>query len=139
MAILNSPSAKVLNNGHLGLTPVRPPTARQERKTRDMEEVIPEPTDKLQHEEVLAALAEAAGQSVDNQMRALAGVARLGDSLERREICRHLENTFRRDLGLTGRCRVVPFGSTVSGLGFRGCDLDIYVDMGRCIRGRQRH
>ena len=27
-------------------------------------------------------------------------------------------------------CAASPFGSTVSGLGFVGCDLDIYLDLG---------
>ena len=28
-------------------------------------------------------------------------------------------------------CVVSPFGSTVNGLGFRGCDVDIYLDLGQ--------
>ena len=28
-------------------------------------------------------------------------------------------------------CIVSPFGSTVNGLGFRGCDVDIYLDLGQ--------
>ena len=43
-------------------------------------------------------------------------------------ICQHLERTF-RSAGHT-QCVVHPFGSSRNGLGFPGCDLDIYLDLG---------
>ena len=37
-------------------------------------------------------------------------------------------------------CAASPFGSTVSGLGFVGCDLDIYLDLGQpSYRWRPTH
>lgn len=44
--------------------------------------------------------------------------------------CRRLEEIFRN---IFPKCRVFRFGSTVSGLGFRNCDLDldIYMDCGK--------
>lgn len=42
--------------------------------------------------------------------------------------CRTLENIFRN---VYPCCRIHRFGSTISGLGFKHCDLDIYVDTGK--------
>ena len=47
---------------------------------------------------------------------------------ERVEICRHLQQAF-MESGFQF-CRVHPFGSSVNSLGFPGCDLDIYLDLG---------
>ena len=49
------------------------------------------------------------------------------DVEERETLCRHIQKTFNRTYS---RCRVYPFGSSMNGLGFRGCDLDVYIDMG---------
>ncbi len=78
--------------------------------------------------------------SLEAQVWSLCAVARMRpDEFEARErICRYLEDTFAREVtnGPGGKCKVVPFGSTVNGLGFRGCDLDLYAEMG--AEGRRR-
>lgn len=43
------------------------------------------------------------------------------------EICTNIQTEFRRQFP---DCVAYKFGSTVSGLGFKSCDLDIYVDIG---------
>lgn len=43
-------------------------------------------------------------------------------------ICRNLQKTFSRTEFTN--CIIYPFGSSVSGLGFPGCDLDIFLDLG---------
>ena len=47
---------------------------------------------------------------------------------ERVKICRHLQKAF-IESGFPF-CQVHPFGSSVNSLGFPGCDLDIYLDLG---------
>ena len=47
---------------------------------------------------------------------------------ERVGICRHLQQSF-IEAGFPF-CQVHPFGSSVNSLGFPGCDLDIYLDLG---------
>ena len=47
---------------------------------------------------------------------------------ERVGICRNLQQAF-VESGFPS-CRVHPFGSSVNSLGFPGCDLDIYLDLG---------
>ena len=47
---------------------------------------------------------------------------------QRVEICRHLQKVF-VESGFPF-CQVHPFGSSVNSLGFPGCDLDIYLDLG---------
>lgn len=42
--------------------------------------------------------------------------------------CRKLEEIFQRQVYAT--CKVCRFGSTVTGLGFKNCDLDMYLDIG---------
>ena len=47
---------------------------------------------------------------------------------DRVDICRQLQKAFSKS-GFPF-CRVHPFGSSVNSLGFPGCDLDIYLDLG---------
>ena len=49
------------------------------------------------------------------------------DVQARVEICRNMERTFSTNPQF--RCAVYPFGSSINGLGFPGCDLDIYLDL----------
>ncbi len=121
----------------LPVSMMRPPTqaerAERDRIDRRFEQVA-EPDCKVKPEEVQEALEGLSeGAKVSEQMRRLAEAVRMRpeEFASRAEMCRHLEATFLRLIpgGVKG-CRVVPFGSTVNGLGFRGCDLDLYVDMG---------
>ena len=51
------------------------------------------------------------------------------DIQERINICQHIQKTFAKAFNQPGLC-VYPFGSSKTGLGFKGCDLDVYVEMG---------
>lgn len=47
--------------------------------------------------------------------------------MKRRNICINMQKTFAQSD--YGHCIVYPFGSSINGLGFPGCDLDIYMDL----------
>lgn len=49
------------------------------------------------------------------------------DILQRHSVCREIENILR--MNLFPVCSVHPFGSSVSGLGSKGCDLDIFLNL----------
>lgn len=42
-------------------------------------------------------------------------------------VCQELEELFKP---LFPKCKVLKFGSSVTGLGFKMCDLDVYLDTG---------
>ena len=67
------------------------------------------------------------------QLRRFAEVAVLGekDEAERRSICVNLAKTIKIMYDIEA-VAVSPFGSSVNGLGLRGCDLDMMVKMGKC-------
>ena len=46
---------------------------------------------------------------------------------KRKNICINMQKTF--GMSNYSRCFVYPFGSSINGLGFPGCDLDIYMDL----------
>ena len=54
---------------------------------------------------------------------------------ERVGICRHLQQAF-IESGFPF-CQVHPFGSSVNSLGFPGCDLDIYLNLGPEVEGSE--
>ena len=67
---------------------------------------------------------------IRSQISALTELLELTESdvEERISICEHVQRTFSirfRDV----YCSVHAFGSSVNGLGFRGCDLDAYVEL----------
>ena len=64
------------------------------------------------------------------QFSALERVAELQeeDIEERKAICGHIVETFARN---NFECRLFPFGSSLNGLGFRGCDLDAYLSFSK--------
>lgn len=66
----------------------------------------------------------------DEQMRQVVTLTEMDaeDIEERNKLCSHIRNTFARN-GYPA-CVVYPFGSTVNGLAFKGCDLDVNVDLG---------
>lgn len=43
-------------------------------------------------------------------------------------ICDLLQEVF---VEMFPKCRVFPYGSSVSGFGVKGCDLDLQIDLGR--------
>ncbi|XP_076650695.1 poly(A) RNA polymerase, mitochondrial isoform X5 [Halictus rubicundus] len=45
-------------------------------------------------------------------------------------VCTHLDKTFK---AVFPKCKTYKFGSTQMGLGFKECDLDIYIDIGEPI------
>ena len=64
-----------------------------------------------------------------NQPTALERMAQITpeDVCDRKEICHHIDKTFHQN---HIRCQLYPFGSSLNGLGFRGCDLDLYLQTG---------
>ena len=66
----------------------------------------------------------------EQQLEELTKLLNIGvaDVQARVEICRNIERTFWSTP--YSRCVVHPFGSSLNGLGFPGCDLDIYLDLG---------
>lgn len=43
-------------------------------------------------------------------------------------VCTHLDKIFK---AIFPKCKTYKFGSTQTGLGFKECDLDIYMDIGK--------
>lgn len=73
--------------------------------------------------------------SFDEQLSVFLNKVAISDSeiKSRYELtCRKLEEIFKRHIYAT--CKVYRFGSTVTGLGFKNCDLDIYLDSGIIFR-----
>lgn len=66
----------------------------------------------------------------EDQLEELVSLTHLSpeDVALRVDICRNMQKTFSRT-EFSG-CVIYPFGSSVSGLGFPGCDLDIFLDLG---------
>ena len=103
---------------------------------RPEEGPVPEPRDPLLHDQVVAALVDIPDPS--DQIVRFVEVAQMtaADVAERVEICRNVEATLSRApcVAPGAGVSVYPFGSSVNGLGFRGCDLDVYVEMTLNIR-----
>jgi len=68
--------------------------------------------------------------SLDDQLQELMVLTELTaeDVKIRSDICLNIYKTFVQH-GYV-HCSVTPFGSSVNGLGQRGCDLDVYIDLG---------
>lgn len=67
----------------------------------------------------------------DKQLKVFLDKVSISDSeiTSRYELtCRRIEKIFKRHVYAT--CKVHRFGSTVIGLGFKNCDLDIFLDLG---------
>lgn len=84
----------------------------------------------LKHSEVSRALRDK--RSVEECMNALVEATVIGqeEMRDREDIVEAVAKALIKYLKL-GQCCVEPFGSTASGLGFRGCDLDLYADFGK--------
>lgn len=67
----------------------------------------------------------------DNQLMMFLNAVQLTDiELETRynSICTQMDKIFKE---IFPRCKTYRFGSTQTGLGFKECDLDIYMDIGK--------
>jgi len=78
------------------------------------------------------ALENAAKLSLNAQIDVLAEKVVLSDEdrQQRRALLQNLEKALTRGLKRSP-VRVVPFGSTSSGLGLRGCDMDVLVEFSK--------
>ena len=65
----------------------------------------------------------------EDQLAALTNMLDLDEEevMKRRNICTNMQKTFSKSD--YSHCVVYPFGSSINGLGFPGCDLDIYMDL----------
>ena len=87
----------------------------------------------LQHDQVMERL----GNKTDceAQLTELVEQLALGpEEVQKRvDICKHIQKTFSPKSGRQveyAECNVFPFGSSINGLGFPGCDLDIFLELG---------
>lgn len=48
--------------------------------------------------------------------------------------CQQLNDIFKTNFP---RCNTYRFGSTISGLGFKNCDLDLYLDIGKIFKNKE--
>jgi DNA polymerase sigma len=62
------------------------------------------------------------------QLSALLNEIRLSDYSKHGMVCGHLESTF--SVTFHG-CKAHPFGSAVTGLAFKGSDLDVFMDLSK--------
>ena len=87
----------------------------------------PPPCPEVSHEQVIMRLNLVF--DCEEQLEELSRMLNInvGDVQARVEICRNMERTFSTNPQF--RCAVYPFGSSINGLGFPGCDLDIYLDL----------
>ena len=69
-------------------------------------------------------------QDVEEQMNELVSILELTqeDFDQRGKIATNIQSTVAE---LYPNCVVYLFGSTVNGLGFKGCDIDAFVDLGK--------
>ena len=69
-------------------------------------------------------------EDIEEQMDELVQILELTqeDFDERAKIAQHIQNAVS---DLYPNCVVYLFGSTVNGLGFKGCDIDAFVDLGK--------
>lgn len=73
--------------------------------------------------------------SFDREMAALLNEIQLSDAElmgRYKVICPHLNDIFRSTFP---DCQIFSFGSTVAGLSFKECDLDIYMYLGKVGKG----
>ena len=95
---------------------------------------------KASNDAVLTRLESVArsGSSFDDQVDALVQVIELNEVEvgQREAMLNHLERSFALNCP---RVRVQAFGSSVNGLGFKGCDLDVYVDLDLIGRNPKGH
>lgn len=68
--------------------------------------------------------------SFDNQLNKFLGAIQISkeDLIKYDRVVDTLTRVFKRSFP---RCKVKKFGSTYTNLGFKNCDLDVYVDIGK--------
>lgn len=69
-------------------------------------------------------------QSLDDRLEEFLKTVLLSDTEfenKYKEICDNLLEIFQP---LFPKCKIINFGSTAVGVGFKNCDLDIYLDIG---------
>ena len=112
-----------------GVVPVRHQQVKiyerkfQKRKRSPSPPACPE----VKHDQVMMRLSLVTDP--DTQLSELAGLLNLDEEEvgKRVNICRNMQKTFSNS-GYS-HCIVYPFGSSLNGLGFPGCDLDIFMDL----------
>ena len=74
-------------------------------------------------------LSEGVDNAIDQQIKVLREMICLGDEnvLTRKRICETLERIFASKSASTVSTHI--FGSSINGLGLKGCDLDVYLDI----------
>ena len=126
--------SKDMRNKHVILIPGSDPPKYQtikvyERKFKERpRSPSPPPCVSVSHDQVKLRLSII--EDCEEQLEELVSLTHLSqeDVDLRVNICRNLQKTFSRTE--FSNCVIYPFGSSVSGLGFPGCDLDIFLDLG---------
>ena len=74
-------------------------------------------------------LSEGVDNAIDQQIKVLREMICLEDEnvLKRKRICETLETIFASKSASTVSTHI--FGSSINGLGLKGCDLDVYLDI----------
>jgi DNA polymerase sigma len=81
----------------------------------------------LNHPHVMNALLSSEN-NFQSQLSALLNEIHLSDNSKCMLVCKDLEETFSAS---HHGCRAYPFGSAVTGLGFKGSDLDVFMDLSK--------
>jgi len=127
--------ARNLRNKHEIVIPGSDPPKSQlikiyERKFKEQRQRSPSPPpcSSVSHDQVKFRLSVI--EDCEEQLEELVSLTHLSqeDVDLRVNICKNMQKTFSRTE--FSSCVVYPFGSSVSGLGFPGCDLDIFLDLG---------
>jgi len=127
--------ARNLRNKHEIVIPGSDPPKSQlikiyERKFKEQRQRSPSPSpcSSVSHDQVKLRLSVI--EDCEEQLEELVSLTHLSqeDVDLRINICKNMQKTFSRTE--FSNCVVYPFGSSVSGLGFPGCDLDIFLDLG---------
>jgi DNA polymerase sigma len=81
----------------------------------------------LDHTKVTTALSSCE-DNFEAQLSALLNEIRLSDYSKYGIVCTHLERAFS---AVFHGCKAHPFGSAVTGLAFKGSDLDVFMDLSK--------
>jgi DNA polymerase sigma len=81
----------------------------------------------LNHLQVRTALLTCEN-NFESQFSALLNEIHLSDNSKYTVVCKDLEDTFSASFH---GCKAHPFGSAVTGLAFKGSDLDVFMDLSK--------